>query len=306
MWEKWVASLKKYSNKTDYLSFILCIAGIILLAWTLKNCIKAGDEVIAGISAALITLLGVNLTNKNSQIALDKQLNHQSETFQTQLKDQAEGFKDQMNHQSELLERQMKHQSDENDKERKQKFKHDQYIKLINGLNEAQRYFSISIIYNFDSNEAINRLAAFKAITNLCNITSSIKISESLDKLYKIYHPYILEFIQEANEILRLQAKLKQSTKILGWIDEGVESVAKKQFENIELDFDLTHLGSERIKLFNQITEENSKIILEQTRLMELFKTQVKEINLNTAVIVRLINIELGYTSLEDFINNGS
>lgn len=303
MWESWVASLKKYSNKTDYLFFILCIAGIVLLAWTLKNCIKAGDEVIAGISAALITLLGVNLTNKNSQIALDKQLNHQSETFQTQLKDQAEGFKDQIKHQNELLERQLKHQSDENDIDRKQKFKHDQYIELIKCLSGTQSHFAKNIFLKFDEYESMNKLSILKENINLVKITSSTSISKKLDEIYGNYQKLLITFTNESTVLRALQLEEKRNYKLLGWIDERVEVLSMQFLENVNVGNDLETLAKYKAEHIKQIEDTNSKKSQEMIRLMDLFKSQVSEINLTTSVIVQLVNIELGYISLEDFID---
>lgn len=303
MWENWVASLKKYSNKTDYLYFILCIAGIVLLAWTLKNCIKAGDEVIAGISAALITLLGVKLTNKNSQIALDKQLKHQSENFQAQMKDQAEGFKEQMVHQNELLERQMKHQADENDKERKQKIKHDQYKELIKCLSETQSYFAKNIFLNFDEYESIDKLAMLKENINLVKITSSTSISKKLDEIFGNYQNLLISFTSESEALSTLQQDSKRNIKLLGLIDERVEVLSMQFLENLDIDKDFKALSKHKAELNKQIHDTNSKKSEEMIRLMDLFKSQVSEINLTTSVIVQLVNIELGYISLEDFIN---
>lgn len=303
---KLAVSLKKYINKTDYLYFILCIAGIILLAWTLKNCIKAGDEVIAGISAALITLLGVKLTNKNSQIALDKQLKHQSENFQAQMKDQADGFKEQMAHQSELLERQMKHQSDENEKERKQKFKHDQYLKLVKDLGEIQSFFSNKLFFSDDSTmDALEKLAFLNQIISVAKTVATVNIYNACNELYDEYCDLAKLYSKEYLVLRELKAKDKSLREQILFLQKMNISVSDKFFSKEKYDGngdDLQIILKQKLEADQKIKELNVEIANETQRLVAILKENIEDVKKETQFIVMLINVELGYNTVDDFI----
>lgn len=285
----------------ESLYFLLCVTGIVLLAWVLKNFIKAGDEVIAGISAALITLLGVKLTNNNSQIALDKQLKHQGDTFQAQMKDQADGFVEQMKHQSDLLERQMKHQSEENDKERKQKFKHDQYIKLIDGLSEVQGYFTSDFMLSYDPTELPKKLSFLKAKFYSGKMISSSKIAKQLDEIHSKYFEFVSKLSSEARKLDALNQESEHLKRSLSLIQGNAEKlynqIGLSKVDNENLDI----IIAGKQELVDKISKNNKEIINEINRLLIMFKPNIEEIKLLTAVIVMLINIELGYSEMEEY-----
>lgn len=285
----------------DSLYFLLCVAGIVLLAWVLKNFIKAGDEVIAGISAALITLLGVKLTNNNSQIALDKQLRHQSDTFKAQMKDQSDGFIEQIKHQNEMLDRQMKHQAEENDKERKQKFKHDQYTKLIDGLSEIQGYFTSDFLLSFNPFELPQKLSFLRAKVYSGKMISSSTVAKQLDEIHAKYFQFISQLAIECRVLHELNERQIDLNSTLSLIQDSME----KQFKEINLsemenkNLEISLAGKQEI--FDKINEIENKITVEIQRLMKLFKPNIDDLKTQTTVIVMLINIELGYSTLGEY-----
>ncbi|WP_448761610.1 hypothetical protein [Acinetobacter tandoii] len=290
----------------EALYFILCVVGIVLLAWILKNYIRAGDEVIAGISASLITLLGVKLTNKNSQIALDKQLKHQSETFQAQMKDQAEGFKDQMNHQSELLERQMKHQSDENEKERKQKFKHDQYLKLVKDLGEIQSFFSNKLFFSDDSTMvALEKLAFLNQIISVAKTVATVNIYNACNELYDKYCDLAKLYSKEYLVLRELKAKDKSLREQILFLQKMNISVSDKFFSKEKYDGngdDLQIILKQKLEADQKIKELNVEIANETQRLVAILKNDIENVKRETQFIIMLINIELEYNTVDDFM----
>ena len=291
--------VRKISGETLY--FIFFVAGIVLLAWILKNFIKAGDEVIAGISAALITLLGVKLTNKNSQVSLDKQLKHQSDTFQVQMKDQADGFIEQMKHQNEMLEKQMKHQSEENEKERKQKFKHDQYIELIKGLSEIQNYFTAEFFLNYEPAELPKKLSVLKGVINVAKLISSKQVADQLDEIHTHYYEFVSQLSRESRELLELNHQSGNVKAALELIRSQTPDIYKEFFKDGIKNSDLELLESERNKLLDQLKLLDNKVLTETQRLIDLLKPKVKEIKLLTSLIVVLVNLELGYSEINEY-----
>ncbi len=305
MWTKWITFIKRNSSKTDLWYFILCIIGVILLAWILKNYVKAGDEVIAGISAALITLLGVNLTNKNSQIALDKQLKHQNEAFQTQLNDQSEGFKDQIKHQNELLERQMKHQSEENDKDRKLKFKHDQYIELVKYLSEAQNFFRIKCFLDISLNQVVDQFSVLSEKINISKAISSKVISIRLNNLHDKYTVLSSTIIAESPKLINLKNYEKTLREMLDRFQrrsmELSDDFFKYESNAQHISESMKSLLNEKKNIDNQIEQQNKLIIEEMSKINKKIQPYLSEIQIETGVIISLINIELGYTVPEDY-----
>ncbi|ENV71907.1 hypothetical protein F946_01362 [Acinetobacter johnsonii ANC 3681] len=289
----------------DSLYFLLCVAGIVLLAWVLKNFIKAGDEVIAGISAALITLLGVKLTNNNSQIALDKQLRHQSDTFKAQMKDQSDGFIEQIKHQNEMLDRQMKHQAEENDKERKQKFKHDQYVRLIKNLGEIQSFFSSKMFYSGDSVELIERIGTLNENINITKTVANIEIYNSCNQLYEKYCDLAKLFSQECHILWKLRAEDQNFRDKILYLQEmnlKVSNLFFGQAQNDRVNEDIQIILSQKQEIEIQLERLNAKIINETQRLLSILKKDIENVKHDTQFIIMLINIELRYNTIEDFI----
>lgn len=289
----------------DSLYFLLCVAGIVLLAWVLKNFIKAGDEVIAGISAALITLLGVKLTNNNSQIALDKQLRHQSDTFKAQMKDQSDGFIEQIKHQNEMLDRQMKHQAEENDKERKQKFKHDQYVELIKNLSELQIFFSSNVFYSEESFSFLARIENLNKNLNIAKVVANVEVYNACNKLYDIYRDLAKLFSKEFTYLQELKA---EESNLRGQILFYQEMNSKLSMLFIENDHndrvtaDIQTILNQKQELDSKIQEINTKKITETKRLVSILKEDIQNIRHETQFMIMLINVELRYNTIEDFI----
>ncbi|GAA5561852.1 hypothetical protein Asch03_03368 [Acinetobacter schindleri] len=284
--------------------FLVCILGIVILAWFLKNWLQVGDEVIAGISAALITLLGVKLTNKNSQKTLDKQLAQQKETFEIQLKDQAEGFKEQIKHQNELLEKQLNHQSLENEKQRKQKIRYDQYIKLVKYMSELRSYFTSQAIISFDAELILKKLSILKEIIDISKTVSSNKILNQLDELYSKYHSFSIKFLRECDNLNSLQFQKEEKLNAMKFIQKINKLIAHNFFKNPNENNhdDIEIILKEKEKNESQIKELDRAIVEERKRILTFLKSDVDELKLVTSVMIIFINVELGYSEYKDHL----
>lgn len=298
-----IFSKLKISNLIYY---VLIIFSIVALAWLLKNYLKVGDEVVAAISASLITLFGVYLTNKNSQLALDKQLHQQKETFMAQLKDQAEGFNEQIKHQNLMLDRQLRHQSDEKEIERKRKFKHDIYRNLAKQLSEIETFFSSSMFMVNSNIELLKKIAHLSKILNIAKTVSSIAVIEISDRLHETCCDIAKRYSSESFKLFSLKHEEISKKEVLNnltlmnskimesFLNNGNQPSFKQEIQSIL---------SEREKVIRELSDLANEIAIESKRLLDLLKEDILNIKADTQIIIILINSEQGYNTIDELIN---
>lgn len=292
-------------NKIPY--FFISILSIVTLAWVLKKFLNVGDEVVAGISAALITLLGVHLTNKNSQLTLDKQLEQQKDTFNKQLLDQSEGFKEQIKHQNSMLDRQLKHQSEEKEKERKQKFKHDIYTNLAKQLSEIVDFFSKKMFFGTDTFEVVHTLSKLNEYINIAKTVSDHRLIKVLRELHKNCCDLGNKFAKESTLLVNLMAEEKKISAGINHLNLMNTKITENLFNNFDYSSsanDVELVSEEREKLHNKMCEVRSKIGIETQRLIGILKPDISKLKDDTEIIFMLINMEQGYNSIEELLSN--
>lgn len=286
--------------------YALIIFSIVTLAWLLKNCLKVGDEVVAAISASLITLFGVYLTNENNQLALDKQLQQQKETFIEQLKDQAEGFKEQIKHQNFMLDRQLKHQSEEKEIERKRKFKHDIYRNMAEQLSEIETFFSSSMFMVNSNFELIEKIAHLNKILNTAKTVSSVAVMEVSDRLHDKCCDIAKRYSSESFKLFSLKHEEISKKEVLNNLIQMNSKIMENFLRNgnqPSFQQEIKSILSEREKVIKELSDLENQIAIESKRLLDLLKEDILIIKADTQIILILINSEQGYNSLNELIN---
>lgn len=304
-----IFKFKKFSKITSHnaIYYALSIFVIVTLAWFLKNYLKVGDEVVAAVSASLITLFGVYLTNKNSQLALDKQLLHQKETFMDQLKDQAEGFKEQIKHQNLMLDKQLSHQSKEKEKERNQKFKHEIYTNLAKQLSEIETFFTKNMFIELNNNELLNKLSELSGYLNTAKTVSNHILFDIFAELHSKCCDIATKFNNENSLLLSLKQEEKSKTEITDGLSKLnsklIETLLTKESQSSFIS-EVQLILKEREKINNELLKLNYEIAVESKRLIEILKSDIQKVKEDAQVIIMLINIEQGYNTLDDLLNN--
>ena len=281
-------------------SFLAFILLLIFLVWGLKTKLSVGDEVIAGISGALITLLGVYLTNLNSQKALDKQLEQQRETFNTQLKEQSNLFVNQISHQTELLTTQLEHQTAENLKNRIYSKKESAFFDLIQLANKFDDYMKREALDdNKDDSGAENLYRELKYKIVACQFISDgllmgllqdlqeccsdtyFHILRARSSLYQFYNK--LDNLQEMNRIFK--EKLNSYNEMYKSGD-----LVKEEYDKLS---DMILLkrktnGENMVEIVKECNEEKLRIIRENNE-------NYKKFIISTDLIMSEIKSDLGF-----------
>lgn len=281
----------------SFLSFIILL---ISLAWILKNKLNVGDEVIAGISGALITLLGVYLTNINNQKTLDKQLNQQRRTFNIQLNEQAKLLNEQIKHQAELLATQLEHQSNENLKNRIYNKKENTFFELILCANKFFEYIHYEVFSRDSDDSEIKKIYnELNSKIIACQFVCDRVVNEFLEELKECCKDSYYFTLKEKTSIIKIHGDISILEKKADFLKTNLNDYSEvyqkgglssddynEKTDKIILEFDRN--GEEIMKLWKHCNEEILKIIIGN-------QDNYKKYLINIGKIMELANRDLGF-----------